>query len=116
MTNFRNWDIYCSSKKLVKQVYLVTSDFPESEKFGLISQVRRAAVSIPTNIAEGAGRQTDKDFRNFLYVALGSAFEVETLLELSFDLNLVASEKFGELKDHVDHIQRQLNSFIQKLN
>lgn len=69
--------MYVGSKTLVKEIYLITKDFPESEKFGLISQVRRAAVSIPTNIAEGAGRQTDKDFRNFLFIALGSAFEVK---------------------------------------
>lgn len=108
--------MYSSSKELVKQVYLLTADFPESEKFGLISQVRRAAVSIPTNIAEGAGRQTDKDFRNFLFIALGSAFEVETLLELSIDLKFIEKEKVEEVRDRVNHIQRQLNSFIQKLN
>ena len=108
--------MYVGSKGLAKEVYLLTKDFPESEKFGLISQIRRAAVSIPTNIAEGAGRQTDKDFRNFLFIALGSAFEVETLLELSIDLEFIEKEKVEDVKDRVDHIQRQLNSFIQKLN
>jgi four helix bundle protein len=68
--------MYINSKVLVKEVYILTADFPDSEKFGLISQLRRAAVSISANIAEGAGRQTDKDFRNFLFIALGSAFEV----------------------------------------
>jgi four helix bundle protein len=76
MRNFRNWEMYINSKVLVKEVYILTADFPDSEKFGLISQLRRAAVSISANIAEGAGRQTDKDFRNFLFIALGSAFEV----------------------------------------
>lgn len=115
MRNFRNWEMYINSKVLVKEVYILTANFPDSEKFGLISQLRRAAISISANIAEGAGRQTDKDFRNFLFIALGSAFEVETLIDLSIDLDYMKKESQLGLLDRINHIQRQLNSFIKKL-
>lgn len=115
MRNFRSWEMYNNSKVLVKEVYVLTASFPDVEKFGIISQVRRAAVSIPTNIAEGAGRQTEKDFRNFLFIALGSAFEVETLIQLSIELGFINKEEQLGLLDRINHIQRQLNSFIKKL-
>ena len=115
MRNFRNWEMYINSKVLVKEVYILTADFPDSEKFGLISQLRRAAVSISANIAEGAGRQTDKDFRNFLFIALGSAFEVEALIDLSIDLDYMKKESQLGLLDRMNHVQKQLNSFIKKL-
>lgn len=115
MRNFRNWEMYINSKVLVKEVYILTADFPDSEKFGLISQLRRAAISISANIAEGAGRQTDKDFRNFLFIAIGSAFEVEALIDLSIDLDYMKKETQLGLLDRINHVQRQLNSFIKKL-
>lgn len=87
MRNFRNWEVWKNAKSLVKVIYQVTASFPDTEKFGLTNQIRRAAVSIPANIAEGAGRRTEKDFKNFLYIALGSAFELETLIDLSYDLS-----------------------------
>lgn len=92
MRNFRNWDVWKNGKVLVKDVYLLTVNFPESEKYSLVNQMRRASVSIPANIAEGAGRNTDKDFRSFLYVAFGSAFELETLIDLSFELDFISKE------------------------
>jgi len=107
--------MYINSRVLVKEVYILTADFPDSEKFGLISQLRRAAISISANIAEGAGRQTDKDFRNFLFIALGSAFEVEALIDLSIDLDYMKKESQLGLLDRINHIQKQLNSFIKKL-
>ncbi|WP_375582921.1 four helix bundle protein [Cyclobacterium xiamenense] len=116
MRNFRNWDVWQNSRILVKEIYLVTNGFPNEEKFGMISQLRRAAVSIPTNIAEGAGRNTQKDFRHFLNVAIGSAFEVETLLILSADVELISITQFEELLSSLTVIQKQLNAFITKLN
>jgi four helix bundle protein len=107
--------MYINSKVLVKEVYILTADFPDSEKFGLISQLRRAAVSISANISQGAGRQTDKDFRNFLFIALGSAFEVEALIDLSIDLDYMKKESQLGLLDRMNHVQKQLNSFIKKL-
>jgi four helix bundle protein len=116
MRYFRNWEVWQNAKELVKILYKLTAAFPDSEKYGMVNQIRRAAVSIPTNIAEGAGRRTEKDFRNFLFVSLGSAFEIETLIELSFELEFIDHQQFEEIKEKVDHIQRQLNSFIQRLN
>jgi four helix bundle protein len=96
-------------------VYRITEQFPDSEKFGLTSQIRRAGVSIVANIAEGAGRSTEKDFRHFLTMAIGSAFELEALIEVAKDLNFLPEEKKSESFDQLLIIQRQLNSFISKL-
>ncbi len=116
MRNFRNWEVWNQSKKLVKQAYLVTSGFPDSEKFGLVSQIRRASVSIPCNIAEGAGRKSEKELRHFLHNAMGSAFELETLFELSADVGFIEKDTEERLKSELTEIMKKLNSFISKLN
>lgn len=115
MRNFRTWKVWRNSKTLVKEVYEITAVFPETEKFGLTNQIRRASVSIPANIAEGAGRRTDKDFRSFLFIALGSAFELETLIDLSLDLSYIQKASYANIQEKINHVQRQLNAFIQKL-
>ena len=115
MRNFRNWEVWLSSKKLVTTIYRITSQFPDAEKFGIISQMRRAAISIPLNIAEGAGRSTEKDFRSFLHIAMGSAFELETLLDISKDLGFLDSQTFSNLSQELTIIQKQLNAFIKKI-
>ena len=115
MRNFRHWDVWLSSKKLVTIIYNVTNKFPDSEKFGIVSQMRRAAISIPLNIAEGAGRSTEKDFRSFLHIAMGSAFELETLLDISKDLGFLDAQNFTTLSTDLSSIQKQLNAFIKKL-
>ena len=96
-------------------MYLLTANFPDTEKYGLTSQLRRASVSIPANIAEGAGRSTDRDFRSFLYISLGSAYELETLIDLSLDLGFISVEKYDMVYDKINHVQRQLNSLINKI-
>lgn len=115
MRNFRHWDVWLSSKKLVTIIYSVTNKFPDSEKFGIVSQMRRAAISIPLNIAEGAGRSTEKDFRSFSHIAMGSAFELETLLDISKDLGFLDAQNFTALSTDLSSIQKQLNAFIKKL-
>lgn len=75
MHNFKQLKVWQDSKALCKEIYLVTSKFPESEKFGLINQIRRSAVSIPSNIAEGSGRITNKDFAKYISYSIGSSFE-----------------------------------------
>ena len=87
MHNFKELDVWKKSRILVKDIYLLLANFPDVEKFGIISQMKRAVVSIPSNIAEGSGRSSDKEFVRFLDIALGSAFELETQLYLSFDLS-----------------------------
>jgi len=85
----KNLEVWKLSVDFVKDIYTLTTNFPDEEKFGIISQLRRAVVSIPTNIAEGAARSTKKEFRNFLYIASGSLSEIDTLLTISKELGFI---------------------------
>lgn len=96
-------------------IYQITRDFPDSEKFGLVNQLRRASVSIAVNIAEGAGRSTEKDFKHFLTMSLGSSFELEALLEISNKLGFLSNDISKKVLDQLEVIQKQLNAFITKL-
>lgn len=101
---------------LVKEVYLQTENFPKSETYGIVSQIQRAAVSIPANIAEGAGRDSDKEFSRFLDIANGSAFELETLLLLSVGLQYLSEEVNKTLSLEIVEIQRMIYGLKQKIN
>jgi len=114
--NFREILVWQKSRLIVKEIYLISADFSAEEKFGLISQIRRSAVSIPTNISEGAGRGTDKDFSHFLDISEGSSNEVITLLFLAFDLNFLNESKMNELVVKMEEINRMINGFRKKLN
>jgi len=116
MRNFRNWDVYRNAKNLTVVIYQITKDFPDTERSGLISQIRRASVSIVANIAEGAGRVTERDFKHFLTMALGSAFEVEALIEVSDDLKFLEEESKIKTLVNLEVIQKLLNAFITKLS
>ena len=105
---------YKKSYQLVREVYLVTKDFPRDERYGVVSQLRRAAVSIPSNIAEGYMRGS-KEYTHFLRIALGSAAEVETLLNLSSDLNL-SGEKLIRAKNLNQESIRLLVTYIKGLS
>ncbi len=96
-------------------MYGATRTFPAEERFGLTSQIRRAAVSIPTNIAEGCGRRSEAEFANFLNIAMGSASELEYLLLLAGELNLIGADKEEALSAEVVEIKRMLTAFMQKL-
>jgi len=98
---------------VAKQVYVLTRQFPADEKFGMTSQIQRAAVSIASNIAEGAGRGSCKDFAHFLNIALGSAFEVETQVLLSKDLGYANDEDCNKVIEELHVIQPQLNALIK---
>ena len=100
--------------ELAKLVYQCTSDFPVEERFGLVAQLRRCAVSIPSNIAEGFGRCTDKDLVHFLYMALGSCNELETQMILSYDLSFVDSGRFREIEILINEITKILGSLIYR--
>lgn len=115
MHNFKELKIWNNSMDLAMKVYKQTSSFPSEEKFNLISQIRRSAVSIPSNIAEGAGRNHNKEFNQFLGIARGSSFELETQLILSNRLNYLENEKFAELNGSVTEIQRMIAGFQSKL-
>ncbi len=115
MHNYKELKVWQKSRVLVKTVYQLTKNFPKEESFGLVSQMRRAAVSIPSNIAEGAGRETNKDFCRFLDIAYGSSFELETQLLLCVDLEYISEAVCSETEIQIKEIQRMLYAFKSKL-
>lgn len=108
MNYFKELKVWQKAIELVTKTYLVTKEFPKEELFGLVSQIRRCVVSIPSNIAEGCGRKTSKDFSNFLGVALGSSFEFETQIIISKNIGYLNNEKFKLLGSEVQHIQNMI--------
>ena len=115
MHNFKNLKIWQLARNFVKDIYVLTKKFPDDERFGLTQQIRRAVISIPSNIAEGAGRGTDKDFSHFLDIANGSAFEVETQLILSFDLNYISQTEFDNINDNLQLMEKMICNFNNSL-
>jgi len=97
--------------ELVSESYKITRTFPKFETYGLMSQMNRCAVSIPSNISEGTSKSTNKHFSNYLEHSLGSAFEWETQLNLAFNQGYLSEEKFKELEDKVKQIQKMVSSF-----
>ena len=114
MHNFRNLDIWNEGIELVKKIYTMVEELPVEEKFGLKSQICRAAVSIPSNIAEGCSRSTQADFRRFLEIAIGSAFECETQLILVKELNLIDPKIIDPILQLLEIEQKKINSLISK--
>jgi four helix bundle protein len=115
MKDFRSLKVWEKAHLLTLKSYKVTEKFPREELYGLTSQIRRACVSIPTNIAEGCVRSSDADFSRFLYIALGSTSELEYLMLLSMDLKIIKNELHVELNNEVNEIKKMLISMIQKL-
>ena len=113
MQDYKKIDVWKRSYEFSKEIYGITSSFPDEEKFGLASQVRRAAVSIPINIAEGSGRNSRKDFANFIQIAIGSASEVECELLLSKDLNFIDDENFSGLCKEIIEFRKTLLNYKQ---
>lgn len=107
--------IWKKSMELVKQVYQVLADMPENEKYGLTSQIKRCAVSIPSNIAEGAGRTTNKEFKYFLGIANGSSYELQTQLMLKYELQLLDKYKIDTILSLLSEIQKMNYSFQKSL-
>ena len=117
MNYFKELKVWQKAIELVTNTYIKSQNFPKEEIYGLTSQLRRCAVSIPSNIAEGCGRNTDKDFNNFLGISLGSAFEFETQLIICKNLGLINQEDFNFLESEIQHIQNmiiKLKASIQK--
>ena len=115
MRDFRKYEAWQLSHKLVLEIYLLTKDFPVEEKFGLTSQIRRSSSSIPTNFAEGSSKISEKDFTRFIDIALGSATEVDYQLELSKDLKYISEEKFLTLNNKIISIKKMLFALRQKI-
>lgn len=115
MHNFRELNIWKDSMVLTKSVYKLTKAFPSSELYGLTSQINRSAVSIPSNIAEGAGRGGNKEFIRFLFISLGSSFELETQLLLANEFGYLTKNDLDPLQNSLTKIQKMINSLISTL-
>ena len=116
MHNFKELKVWQKGIQLAVDMYKQTENFPNDEKFGLTSQMRRAAVSIPSNIAEGCGRKTDRDLSNFLSHSLGSQYELETQLIISKEVQLIADMEFDKLTSELNEIQKMTKTLIDKFS
>ena len=114
MRTHKDLDVWKVSMEFVTEIYTITNDFPKNELFGLTSQIRRAAVSIPANISEGSARQTSKEFNQFLHIALGSASELHTLITIAFNLEYI--KEILPLEDKLSRISKMLSGLIKSLN
>jgi len=115
MKDVRQLKVWEKSHQLALAVYKSTKEFPKEELYGLTSQIRRSSMSIPTNIAEGCGRNTDKEFARFLQIAMGSASETEYQLILARDLGFLANDSYEQLHNEVEEVKRMLASLLKTL-
>ena len=115
MRNFKELSVWQKAHQMVLEVYRITRMFPSDERFGLVSQLRRSAASVPANIAEGCGRNSDRDFSRFLSIAAGSASETEYHILLAHDLKFIERSDYLELDQRINEIKRMLNAFMQQL-
>lgn len=115
MHNFRKLTVWNSAMSLTVELYKLTEGFPKQEVYGLASQMRRAAVSIPSNIAEGSGRGSDKDFCRFLDIAISSCFELETQIEISYRMDYLTEEAYKQLTASCSEVQKMIYSFRRNL-
>lgn len=111
MKSHKDLTVYKTSIDLVAAVYQLSQNFPDGEKFGLTSQIKRAAVSVPSNISEGAARNSKKEFDRFLYIALGSLAEIETQLEIANQLGFISDQT--EIEEKIIYIRRMVLKLIQ---
>ncbi len=107
---FENLTVWQNTRKLVKDIYKITRLFPEDEKFGLVSQMRRAIISVSSNLAEGSSRNTKKDQANFYTMAYSSLMEVLSQVILSWDLEFITEKQYIELRNPLEEISKQLNA------
>ena len=115
MQDYRNLKVWQRSHGFVLDVYRLTHQFPADERFGLTSQIRRSAVSIPANIAEGSARGSDSDFARFMTIAIGSATEMDYHLLLARDLEFIEAAAYQKVAAELTEIRKMLNGFLQKL-
>ena len=116
MHNFKELKVWQKSRILTSEVYNITRKLPKDEKFGLISQMDRSVVSIPSNIAEGSGRGSDRDFRRFLNYSMGSAYELETQIILSYDLHFISDKDFLQISEKITEVQKMIFGFRKSLS
>ena len=112
INSYRDLDVWKQSRQLVKSVYQLSRSFPKEEQFGLTNQLRRAAISVPSNVAEGSGRNHSKDSIQFFFIARGSLYEIETQLIISFDLEYISDSHLKEVLEQVTRCKKLINGFI----
>ena len=115
MRDYRKYDVWKLGHKITLKIYDLTKVFPKVEQFGLTSQMRRASYSIPSNISEGCGRESDAEFKRFLIIARGSATELEYFTILANDLGYLDEVTHTQIYDDVNKVKRSLNNLIQKI-
>uniref|UniRef100_UPI0040485401 four helix bundle protein n=1 Tax=Polaribacter sp. TaxID=1920175 RepID=UPI0040485401 len=115
MKTFRELLVCQKSMSFVTEIYKVSKSFPDDENFVLSSQIRKSAISVPSNISEGYGRDGLKDYLRFLNIAIASLFELQTQLEIAYNLEYIKEEKFNSLYDLSREIERMLSSFIRTI-
>ncbi len=115
MQDFKKLQVWINAHALTLRVYEATASFPKDELYGLTNQMRRAAVSIPANIAEGCGRSSNAELLRFLHISMGSASEVEYYLILAHDLKFLDERLCAQLEQELLQLKRMLNSFMQKV-
>lgn len=115
MKSHKDLNVWNRSIDLVTTIYKETKDFPKEETYGLVSQMRRAAISISSNLAEGASRQSKKEFRQFLYIASGSVSELDTQLIICNKLDLIRDERFRNISDELTQIKKMLFGLLNSI-
>ncbi len=115
MHNFKKLNVWLNAMILAKEVYQVTSNYPRAEKYGLVSQINRCCVSVPSNIAEGSSRSSNKEFSHFIKIALGSLFELETQIILSHEFKIINDTEINSLTEKIATLQKMLNGFLTTL-
>lgn len=115
MRNFRQLIIWKKGIELTKAIYRITKKLPEDEKFGLCSQMRRTAVSISSNIAEGCSRNSDLEYKRFLEIAMGSAFELETQIIIACEIDYLIFQETETLFTEITGLEKQINALINRL-
>ena len=116
MNKFKELKVWQKAIQLVTKIYSIASNFPKEEMYGIVSQIRRCAVSIPSNIAEGAGRGGKKEFSHFLDIAKGSSFELETQLIISTELGFLNNKSFEDINSELDEIQKMITGLQKSMN
>ena len=115
LKNYKELKVWQRSYQLCLEIYRITKEFPKEERYGLTSQTRRAAVSVPSNIAEGYGRKTTPEYIQALYIAYGSNCELETQILLSGDLGYINEEGIKKLQEEISEVERMLKALIKSL-
>ena len=114
--DFRDLDIWKKGIEIVKDIYNIVEKFPKQEFYSLVSQIQRSAVSIPSNIAEGFNRFHNKEYKQFLYIPLGSCAELETQVEVASELKYISNEKKKDILEKINHESRMLTNLIKKID